>query len=56
MHIITAFGLVYLTEYFGNYGLLVITIPITLGFAFGIYHFEKLEKQAGFIPVTIQNL
>lgn len=56
-HIIASFGLVYLIEYFGNYGLLVLMIPITLGFAFGIYHFEKLEKQAGFInPVTIQNL
>lgn len=49
IHIIASFGLVYLIEYFGNYGLLVIMIPITLGFTFAIYHFEKLEKQAGFI-------
>lgn len=48
MYIVTSFGLVYLIEYFGNYGLLVIITPITLGFAFGIYHFEKLEKQAGY--------
>ncbi len=49
IYIIASFGLVYLIEYFGNYGLLFLMIPITLGFAFGIYHFEKLEKQAGFI-------
>ena len=44
MYVITSFGLIYLTKCFGNYGLLVIVIPVTLGFIFGIYYFEKLEK------------
>lgn len=44
MHLVTSFGLVYLTEQFGHYGLLVIIIPITLGFAFGVYHIGELEK------------
>ncbi|WP_341756463.1 MULTISPECIES: MFS transporter [unclassified Candidatus Tisiphia] len=48
MHLIAAFGLVHLIKYFGNYGLLFLMIPISLGFTFGIYHFEKLEKQAGY--------
>lgn len=43
-YMITSFGLIYLTEYFGNAGLLVILIPTAIGFIFGLLHFEKLEK------------
>jgi MHS family proline/betaine transporter-like MFS transporter len=50
IYVITSFGLVYLTNYFGNYGILVIIIPTILGFAFGINHFENLEKAAGNYP------
>ncbi len=45
MHLITSFGLVYLTKYLGHYGLLIIIIPIVLGFAFGINHIDELEKE-----------
>ncbi|WP_375330941.1 MFS transporter [Candidatus Tisiphia endosymbiont of Oplodontha viridula] len=45
MYVITAFGFNYLIEYFGNWGLLIIMIPINIGFAFGLLHFEKLEKK-----------
>ncbi|WP_375327190.1 MFS transporter [Candidatus Tisiphia endosymbiont of Nemotelus uliginosus] len=44
MHVITSFGLVYLTEQLGHYGLLVIIVPVTLGFAFGVYHIGELEQ------------
>ncbi|MDN3031086.1 MAG: MFS transporter [Candidatus Tisiphia sp.] len=47
MSIITAFGMVYLTEYFGHWGLLIVMIPTCIGYAFGLRHFIKLEKQAG---------
>ncbi len=50
MYVITSFGLIYLTEYLGNYGLLVIIIPVMIGYTFGILHFEKLEKIAGNYP------
>jgi MFS family permease len=50
MHIVTFFGLVYLIEYLGNWGLLIIMIPVSMGFAFGILHFETLEKEAGNYP------
>ncbi len=50
IYIITSFGFIYLTRYFGNYGILVIIIPTILGFAFGINHFENLEKEAGNYP------
>lgn len=46
MHITSAFGLVYLTEWFGHYGILVIGLPIALAFIWGVRHFEKLEIPA----------
>ncbi|WP_341755549.1 MFS transporter [Candidatus Tisiphia endosymbiont of Ptychoptera albimana] len=42
---ISAFGFTYLIGYFGNWGLLIIMIPINIGFTFGLLHFEKLEKK-----------
>ena len=45
MYIITSFGLVYLTEWMGHYGLLIIMVPTYLSFIFGVKHFEKLEQQ-----------
>jgi MHS family proline/betaine transporter-like MFS transporter len=50
MFLITSFGLVYLIELYGHYGLLIIAIPITIGYTFGILHFEKLEKKSGNYP------
>ncbi|OZG31764.1 MFS transporter [Rickettsia endosymbiont of Culicoides newsteadi] len=47
MYVITSFGLVYLVEYFGNWGLLFIMIPAIIGFAYGLLHFEKLAKDSG---------
>jgi MHS family proline/betaine transporter-like MFS transporter len=46
MHIITSFGMVFLVKYFGNIGILIIIIPVSLGFLFGLNHFEKLEKES----------
>jgi MHS family proline/betaine transporter-like MFS transporter len=50
MYVITSFGAVYLVEYLGNWGLLIILLPTTIGFIVGLYHFEKLEKEAGNYP------
>lgn len=46
MYIITSFGLIYLIEYFGYLGFLIIMIPTILGYWFGICHFDKLEQEA----------
>ena len=43
MYIVTSFGLVYLTRWFGHYGLWTIIFPVTLSFLWGVRHFEKLE-------------
>lgn len=50
MYIITSFGLIYLTESFGHYGLWFITVPIAAGFLWGVNHFVKLEKASGNFP------
>ena len=50
MHIVTSFGLVYLVEFFGHFGILILMIPVSIGFMFGIHHFSKLEKAVGNYP------
>ncbi|MFP3034339.1 MAG: MFS transporter, partial [Candidatus Tisiphia sp.] len=50
MHIITSFGFIYLVNYFGHWGILIILIPVSIGFTFGVSHFEKLDKEAGNYP------
>ena len=45
VYVITSFGFVYTTKYLGHWGILVILIPINLGFAFGFNHFETLERK-----------
>lgn len=50
MYVITSFGLIWLTDCFHSYGLLVIMIPVTIGYIYGLNHFETLEKQAGHYP------
>ncbi len=44
MYIVTSFGLVHLTQLWGYNGLLVIMVPISFGFFWGICHFEELEQ------------
>lgn len=44
VYVITSFGLVYLTAFFGHWGMWIIMIPTVVGFTWSIYHYEKLEK------------
>ncbi|MCX7342781.1 MAG: hypothetical protein NT128_01355 [Proteobacteria bacterium] len=44
-YIITSFGIVYLTETFGHWGLLFITVPLCTAYLLSINYFEKLENQ-----------
>jgi hypothetical protein len=45
MHLITSFGLLYLSDYFGRYGILFIMVPVCIGYGLGVLHFDNLEKQ-----------
>lgn len=47
VYAITSFGFIYLTQYFGYYGPLLVVVPILVGYAFGLYYFEKLEIDKG---------
>jgi MFS family permease len=44
MYIITSFGLVYLVKYFDNWGLVILMLPISIGFIIGVNHFQSLEE------------
>ncbi len=44
MNIIISFGLVYLTKYFGHWGIQMILFPIIIGFTLGLNYFNNLEK------------
>jgi MFS family permease len=45
MYIITSFGLVYITTYYGHYGLLYIIVPSIIAYYFARNHFEYLEER-----------
>jgi len=45
MYVVTSFGLIYITENLGYYGIWVLTLPLAAGFIWGVRYFEKLEQQ-----------
>lgn len=49
IYIITSFGFVYLTKWFSSFGVFIIMTLITLGFIWGVKHFQELENN---IPKT----
>ena len=53
MYIITSFGLVYLTDSLGYYGLWIVVIPVTVGYMWAVRYFEKLEGMgtSGTFPI-----
>lgn len=50
VYLITSVSLIYLTDYFGHWGLFIIIVPTILGFRYGLSHFFKLEKIKGNFP------
>ncbi|MCC8372164.1 MAG: MFS transporter [Rickettsia endosymbiont of Pseudomimeciton antennatum] len=56
MYVITSFGFIYLADHFGHWGLWVVMIPIIIGFAYGLFYFEKLAKECGDLPIGHRNL
>lgn len=45
MYVITSFGLVWLTKFFGHWGLWWIMIPMCVTFYVGVIHFEKKQLE-----------
>lgn len=52
MYIITSFGLVLLVKLYNSWGVLMIMLPVTIGFACALQHFVKLEKESGAYPIN----
>ncbi|MES2252664.1 MAG: MFS transporter [Pseudomonadota bacterium] len=44
MYVITSFGLVYLTEALGYYGLWIVVIPVTIGYMWAVRYFARLDR------------
>ncbi|WP_375319246.1 MFS transporter [Candidatus Tisiphia endosymbiont of Oplodontha viridula] len=44
MYVVTSFGLVYLIEYFANWGIVILFIPFLVLYGFGLRHFETLKR------------
>ncbi|WP_425363883.1 MFS transporter [Candidatus Tisiphia endosymbiont of Hybos culiciformis] len=56
MYVVTSFGFIYLYEHFGHWGLWVIMVPIIIGFAYGLFYFDKLAKECGGYPIGHKDL
>jgi len=50
MYIFISFGLVYLTNWFGYYGVWIIAFPITYLWLMAIFYYASLEKAIGHYP------
>lgn len=48
MYPISSFGIMYITTYFGNLGLLILTLPLTIGYIMARNYLEKLETISGY--------
>ncbi|MDR0774029.1 MAG: MFS transporter [Rickettsia sp.] len=46
MFVATSFGTVFLTEKFGYKGMLVLFLPVLIGYTLTIFYFDKLEKES----------
>lgn len=44
-YLFTSFGLVYLTKNLGNWSILIIMMPICVGYVIGLRHFEELDQK-----------
>jgi hypothetical protein len=51
MYVVVSFGLVYLTEWFGYFGIWVIAAPLSLVWFKAINYYSELEKEFGNYPV-----
>jgi len=50
IYVITSFGTVYLTKWYGYQGILFIILPIGVGLVWAVNHFERMEIDSGSHP------
>jgi MHS family proline/betaine transporter-like MFS transporter len=56
VYVITSFGLVYFSEFFGHRVILIVMIPTAIAFIYAIRHFEELEKEAQHPSLLVDSL
>jgi hypothetical protein len=39
-----SFGLIYLIDYFGNWGIVILFVPFMVAYGFALRHFTMLER------------
>lgn len=44
MYVVMSFGMVYLTQWIGHFGLVVVMLPTTIIYAWAVLYFERLDK------------
>jgi MHS family proline/betaine transporter-like MFS transporter len=44
MYVVTSVGILYLAKHFSSLGILIMILPVTTGFLWGVLYFEKLEQ------------
>ncbi|MCC8372269.1 MAG: MFS transporter [Rickettsia endosymbiont of Pseudomimeciton antennatum] len=52
MYVVVSFGLIYLIDSFGNWGIVILFVPFIVSYGFALRHFETLEKlrrESGFL-------
>lgn len=52
VHVITSFGLIYLTKWMGYWGIWIIAFPAIIGLLWGVRYFEKLEGLRGVVATN----
>lgn len=50
-YVATSFGLTYLIQYFGYWGLLILMVPSLVGYGYGLHYFIELERKEDRYPV-----
>lgn len=54
MAIVTTFGLVWISGYFGHFGIWLISLPLTIAYLASIIHFEGLEHKLSLVHKNIR--
>lgn len=50
MYVLVSFGIAYFVEWFNHFSILIIMLPILIGYTCSVFHFQKLEIEAGNYP------
>ena len=47
MYVVSSVGIVYLIKFYGNYGLLILFVPVIILYGWGLFNFIRYESEKG---------